>query len=202
MKTHMLTTLLVVLPGLLFAQGGKDLFTQNCAACHSVGKGKLVGPDLRGVETRHPTAWLYKWIKSSQTMVTNGDKVAVKLFADNSSIPMPDQALTSDQVKSILDYIKGEGIGNSVDNATQPTPVITASSGNASSVPKNSGFDPLVMSGTPAVFGQVKMQQDSRDIWQGNKWFLFITIASLLVILSTSVVFANINEGEEPVSQD
>jgi len=28
------------------AETGQDIFLNNCAACHSIGKGKLVGPDL------------------------------------------------------------------------------------------------------------------------------------------------------------
>jgi cytochrome c2 len=28
---------------------GEKIFRMNCGACHSVGKGKLVGPDLLGV---------------------------------------------------------------------------------------------------------------------------------------------------------
>ena len=88
---------------------GASMFRANCGACHTVGKGKLVGPDLKGVETRHTEAWLMKWVKSSQAMVQAGDKDAVKLFADNSSIPMPDQALSEDQVKTILGFIKTGG---------------------------------------------------------------------------------------------
>jgi cytochrome c551/c552 len=88
---------------------GASMFRANCGACHTVGKGKLVGPDLKGVETRHTETWLLKWVKSSQAMVQAGDKDAIKLFADNSSIPMPDQALSEDQLKTILGFIKTGG---------------------------------------------------------------------------------------------
>jgi mono/diheme cytochrome c family protein len=77
-----------------------------CAACHTIGKGKLVGPDLKGVNDRHDEAWLLSFIKASQTMVKNGDPVAVKLFEENNKIPMPDNNLTDDQIRGILSYIK------------------------------------------------------------------------------------------------
>jgi len=77
-----------------------------CAACHTIGEGKKVGPDLKGVNDRHDEAWLIKFIQSSQTMVKSGDKVAVKLFEENNKIPMPDNNLTEQEVKDILAYIK------------------------------------------------------------------------------------------------
>lgn len=88
------------------AVDGEKIFKQNCAACHSVGKGKLVGPDLKGVNTRRSEAWLLKFIKSSQTMVKSGDKDAVAVFNENNRIPMPDQNLTTQQMKDVLAYLK------------------------------------------------------------------------------------------------
>ena len=35
------------------AQDGEALFKANCASCHAV-KEKLVGPALKGIETRRP----------------------------------------------------------------------------------------------------------------------------------------------------
>ena len=93
----------------LFAQDGAQIFRTNCGACHTVGKGKLVGPDLKGVQDRHTEEWILKWVKGSQAMVKAGDKDAVKLFNDNSMIPMPDQALADNDIKTILAFIKTGG---------------------------------------------------------------------------------------------
>ena len=35
------------------AQDGEALFKQNCAACHKVGGGRLVGPDLISLTTKN-----------------------------------------------------------------------------------------------------------------------------------------------------
>ena len=85
------------------------MFWHNCASCHTIGKGKLIGPDLKGVETKHPEAWLHKWIESSQALVKTGDTAAVRLFNDNAGIIMPEQDLTGEQIDSILAYITTEG---------------------------------------------------------------------------------------------
>ena len=40
------------------AAKGKQLFNQNCAACHSLNK-KMTGPALAAVTERHDKEWLY-----------------------------------------------------------------------------------------------------------------------------------------------
>ncbi len=77
-----------------------------CAACHNLTDEKKVGPGLKDVTERRDEAWLIKFIQSSQTMVKNGDKVAVKLFEENNKIPMPDNNLTEQEIKELLAYIK------------------------------------------------------------------------------------------------
>lgn len=94
----------------VFAADGQKLFKANCGACHSIGKGKLVGPDLKGVHSRHDEAWLLKWIKSSQAMVKSGDKAAVQLFNDNANLIMQDFDLSDDEIKSILAFVYEKGV--------------------------------------------------------------------------------------------
>lgn len=88
---------------------GKEIFQQRCAACHSIGGGRLVGPDLAGVNDRRPEDWLLKFIKSSQALVKSGDKTAAALFEEFSKMPMPDQALSDEQIKKVLTHIKETG---------------------------------------------------------------------------------------------
>jgi len=97
------------------AQGDPPTEWTVCTACHTIGKGKLIGPDLKGISDRYEEQWLIDFIKSSQTMVKNGDEAAIKIF-DEYKIPMPDNAYTDEQVISILNYIK---------NYQEPAPVET-----------------------------------------------------------------------------
>lgn len=118
----------------VYAQDGAQLFRANCGACHTVGKGKLVGPDLKNVQDRHPEPWLLKWVHSSQTMVKAGDKDAIKLFNDNSQIPMPDQALSDNDIKTILAFIKTEGAPAAVASSTPGSSNVTANSGGPDNI--------------------------------------------------------------------
>src|SRR3972149_2454551 len=90
-------------------ESGKQIFQKACAACHSIGAGKLVGPDLAGVNDRRAEDWLIKFPKSSQALIKSGDKTAVALFEEFNKMPMPDQALSDDQIKKILAHIKEAG---------------------------------------------------------------------------------------------
>ena len=84
-------------------------FKQNCAACHSIGKGRLVGPDLSDVHKRRTESWLLNFIKSSQTVIKSGDQTADSLFRAYNLILMPDQTtLSSGDIKDILIYIKSK----------------------------------------------------------------------------------------------
>jgi len=43
--------------GIAVAADGKALFEAKCGACHSVGGGPKVGPDLKGVVARRGKEW-------------------------------------------------------------------------------------------------------------------------------------------------
>lgn len=82
-----------------------DLFKVKCAICHTIGGGKLIGPDLAGIHQRRSRDWLIKFIRSSQTMINNGDPEAIAVFEANNKIQMPDPMISDDQIVSILDHI-------------------------------------------------------------------------------------------------
>lgn len=93
------------------AQSGEELFKSHCSTCHTVGKGKLIGPDLSGVYKTKNEDWLHSFIRSSQKMVQSGDKDAVAIF-NQFKIPMPDNPLSDQQINSILDFIKQTDAGS------------------------------------------------------------------------------------------
>jgi mono/diheme cytochrome c family protein len=83
-------------------------FNTRCSGCHSVGKGVVVGPDLRGVTERHDAPWLHRFIRSSQSVIQSGDSAAVTLYQKYRK-RMPDHPLTDAEIDAILAFIKAGG---------------------------------------------------------------------------------------------
>ena len=90
---------------------GKDLYqAKGCVACHTIGDGKLSGPDLKGVTERREEEWLKKWLKSPDKMVFT-DPIAKEMLAEYM-VPMPNQGLTDEEVVAIITYLKYEDAKN------------------------------------------------------------------------------------------
>ena len=89
---------------------GEQIFKETCTACHTIGKGKLVGPDLANVQNRHSEEWIRNFVKSSQTVIKSGDRYADSLFKAFNQMPMPDHPnLTDDEIKGLIAYISAQG---------------------------------------------------------------------------------------------
>jgi mono/diheme cytochrome c family protein len=85
---------------------GKETFKSICAACHTINKGRLVGPDLSGVYLIRKDEWLLRFIRSSQQFIKSGDTAAVAIYNEYNKIPMPDIQLSNEQILSVIEYIK------------------------------------------------------------------------------------------------
>jgi len=107
--------------GQVYAFDAQQIFQQSCNACHNIGQGPKVGPDLKGVTERRKEDWLLNFIKSPQKAINAGDPVAKELV-DTFKIVMPDQAYSDDEIKALLAYIKDVGEGK-VAAATEAKPV-------------------------------------------------------------------------------
>jgi len=90
-------------------EAGKKLFKANCAACHSVGANKVVGPGLQGVNDKYEREWLGKWIKNSAELIASGDADANAIFNEYNKVPMPAQPVSDEDIDAILEYIVNPG---------------------------------------------------------------------------------------------
>ncbi len=87
---------------------GQKIFKANCAACHSLGANKVVGPGLQGVIDRVPSQdWMLSWIKNNNALRKSGDAYANKVFTDNNGAAMTvfDGQLTDDQIKNVIAFL-------------------------------------------------------------------------------------------------
>lgn len=84
---------------------GQQIFQEKCVACHTIGKGPLVGPDLKGVTERRPREWLEQWIAAPEAMVAKKDPVAISLLHEFHDVQMPNPGLSTSDVTTILAYL-------------------------------------------------------------------------------------------------
>lgn len=84
-------------------------FRQNCASCHTIGGGRLTGPDLKGVTTRRDRAWLTRFIANPKVVIDSGDPYARQLLDEARGVVMPAlPGMTPDLAAALLDLIDAE----------------------------------------------------------------------------------------------
>ena len=87
------------------ANKGGYLFETRCAACHTLGQGESVGPDLRGVTQRRDRAWLAHFIAAPNEMISQKDPAALALFKKYRELKMPNLRLSEVDVNAVLGYL-------------------------------------------------------------------------------------------------
>jgi cytochrome c2 len=87
------------------AEAGKQIFQEKCTACHTIGKGPLVGPDLKGVTERRPREWLEQWIAAPDAMLAKKDPTAIELLHQFHDVPMANMGLSTSDVTAIIAFL-------------------------------------------------------------------------------------------------
>lgn len=89
------------------AQEAAELFRQSCAACHTIGGGRLTGPDLKGVTGRKDRAWLEAFIQDPKARIDAGDPYALELQRQARGVIMPTlPGLTPEVAKRLIDFVE------------------------------------------------------------------------------------------------
>ncbi|MEE8443641.1 MAG: cytochrome c [Dehalococcoidia bacterium] len=84
---------------------GEGTFGQVCAACHTIGGGVRVGPDLKNVTERREESWLKTHILSPSVHHQQNDPVSVA-NRERYGIKMPDLGLTEQQVEAVIAFLR------------------------------------------------------------------------------------------------
>lgn len=206
---------------------GKQLFNQNCAACHALDR-KMTGPSLANVESRLAEdegldkEWLYAWIKNSPSMIKSGDAYANKIYAEYNQAAMTAFPTLSDQdVDDILAYTA----------APPPAPVVAATSTPDGDPASEGGIsNEMILGALALVFGLlvvmlvlvnntlrriaeangVALEKDKAEkglpVWKAFAKNQFLVLVSAIFLLLASGYFAygwmmqiGVDQGYAPV---
>ena len=129
------------------AEEGEQIFLAQCAACHTIGGGPLVGPDLLGVIERRESDWLTRWIREPDIMLAEGDPIASEMLAEFNNVAMPNLGLTEADVAAIIAYLEVApgAIQDQPDSGPTADPILAAGDAEAGRV--------LFIGGTQLVNG-------------------------------------------------
>lgn len=107
--TGAVIVLLSLAPSVLGQIDIAQYFKQNCANCHWIGGGRLVGPDLRNVAQRQDRNWMIRFILDPKSMLDAQDPVAMKLKSEaNGALMTNVPGMTRERVEALLDLIDAE----------------------------------------------------------------------------------------------
>jgi protein SCO1/2 len=84
---------------------GAYLFQTRCSACHTIGKGDSLGPDLANVRKRRDPAWVDRFLRDPGKMIDGGDPIAKALFATYRGVRMPNLSLGDEEIAALLGHI-------------------------------------------------------------------------------------------------
>ncbi|MGI9519078.1 MAG: c-type cytochrome [Pirellulaceae bacterium] len=92
-------------------------FKANCASCHTIGGGRLTGPDLKGVTERAMEAgkdrdWLISFMLDPPRMVNSGDAYAARLVQETPGgvVMTKIVGLDAERAGFLLDLIDAESL--------------------------------------------------------------------------------------------
>lgn len=91
---------------------GREVFENNCTACHLPYKEKI-GPALVGITERRTPEWIMNMVLNPTEMVQT-DPICIGLLAKYNTV-MADQNLDEEEARAILEYFRTLKIGQEED---------------------------------------------------------------------------------------
>ena len=84
------------------SSSGEEVFTQGkCVRCHTIGRGRFVGPDLLGVGERYSRDDLIRWARDPESLYTERKKKPI----NEGYPPMPPMNLSEADAERVADYL-------------------------------------------------------------------------------------------------
>jgi protein SCO1 len=109
-------------PPIDISDNGRYIFTTHCAACHTIGHGEKIGPDLLGVTNVRDHSWLERFISTPDRVIAEKDPIAVALYKKYNGVNMPNLRLTDVELHNLIDFLERQSAAHDKDAATADKP--------------------------------------------------------------------------------
>jgi protein SCO1/2 len=87
---------------------GQYLFGRDCIACHTIGHGDKIGPDLLGVTHVRDRKWLARIIQAPDQLLNEKDPIATTLLKKYNNVRMPNIGVSDLEMHFLLGYIEAQ----------------------------------------------------------------------------------------------
>ena len=104
------------------ARTGEDLFNTRCTACHTIGQGDRLGPDLLDVVSKRDPAWLVRWLQEPDKLLGEKDPLATALYEQYDQVPMPNLRLTEKDAQDLIEFMQAQSQRAHAES-TKPDPL-------------------------------------------------------------------------------
>lgn len=104
----LLAAALAAAPAARAAGTPADDFGQNCTSCHTIGGGRLTGPDLKDVTKRRSREWLLRFVPDPKRMLESGDPVIAELYKDYRALMPTISGMTPERAEALIGLIEAE----------------------------------------------------------------------------------------------
>lgn len=88
---------------------GKEIYEVKCAACHSLGDNRIVGPGWKNITTRRTPQWIVNMVTNTEEMLDKDP--AAKKQIEECMVRMPNQNLSIDDAKATFDFMRKNDTG-------------------------------------------------------------------------------------------
>lgn len=86
------------------ASNGEKVAGVKCMSCHKLTDERLVGPGWKGVTERRTPEWIMNFSTNPDPMIDKDPELQAQL--ELCLVRMPNQALTDDEARHILEYMR------------------------------------------------------------------------------------------------
>ena len=108
---------------------GQYVFARHCAACHTIGHGDGIGPDLLGVTNTRDPAWLRREISVPETLLKEKDPLAQALYNKYNHVVMPNLTIVDEDVDALISFLKEQSASPQQNDAAGQKKTATGPAG-------------------------------------------------------------------------